>query len=127
MHYIVIESGRHQLSSGKVIEAGKGMATTSRTKQSFSRGFSKVPVVLAMPQTDNEADAVVMHISSVTSSSFTSRMVEQEKGGNIGSKGSHAPEALGYIAIEQGFAKTDGLTMDVKRTSPSITEKMVYD
>ena len=119
---MVMESGRHQLSSGLEIEAGIGTATTSRSTRTFTRNFSGVPVVFAMPQTENESDGVVIHVDGVTSSSFRSRMVEQEKGGKIGAGGSHAPETLGYIAVQQGFATTDGLTLEAKRTATAVED-----
>ena len=120
--YLVLEAGRHQLSDGTEIEAGKISADSSFSSYSFQQAFSGTPALLAQVQTYNEADACNVHVRNVTSSGFQLLVIEEEAGGGTGSGQSHASETVGYVAIEQAHGQTDGLTYDAKVTPNDITD-----
>ena len=110
--YLVFESGRHQLSDGLEIKAGKTSASSNGWRTvTFGSAFSRTPVIFSQTQSLNETDAVVTRQSNPTSKGFRVRLQEQEA-----STGGHKSETVGYIAMEQGEGSTSGIRYAVGRT-----------
>lgn len=103
-HYLVVEQGTHELADGTVIEAGSGVVGDTDTTFSFDHGFSTAPVVFSQPQTENDAEPVVVRQSAVGNADFDVRLESDEEGGQ-----NHPDETVGYVAIES-TSGTSGTT-----------------
>ena len=95
--YIAIEKGSFILENGKRVEAG--MFNTDLTDYpetiAFAAQFPVMPVVAASIVTENEYDAVVSRVDSVTENGFDYQMQEQEVNSPL-----HTFEDVAYIAWE---------------------------
>lgn len=94
--YIVLESGRHLLEEGALIEAGKVSVNQDFKRVDFTNEFDSAPVVLTQSQSYNGGQAVVTRQRNFDSKGFEVRLQEEEK-----SNGIHAYEDVGYVAVEQ--------------------------
>ena len=123
VHYLVMESGEYTLTNGTKIKVGKRPLGTRFSDVVFPSRFDKIPVVLCMTQTENEADPIVVHMENATRTKFRARLREEQAGGRIGNGSSHTPEILGYVAIEPSSGKTDNITFEAGLTPRVVDEK----
>lgn len=100
--YVVMESGRHVLPDGRVVEAGN-LAAVDHDWQavSFAQAFAAAPTVLSQAVSFDGPDAVVTRQRGIDADGFDVRLQEQQTGGT------HLGETVSWIAVEQGF-DTDG-------------------
>lgn len=99
MGYVVIKAGKHLLSNGKKLEAGK-ITTNAANKSSYatvglSQSFDKTPVVISQVQTYNGSSAVVIRQKEISKTSFKLQMQEEEENKDS----THSSETVGFIAI----------------------------
>ena len=95
--YLVLESGRHEMSDGSVWEAGSFYLGDSGVMngQNYLQGFSGLPSLLLTVQTcDDSTKPVVARARNVDSYGFDAGLFTQES-----LVGSHAQEAVGYLAV----------------------------
>ena len=126
--YMVVESGRHTLPSGLVLEAGRRVVGTSEIFVSYSALPGAVGVFGTIT-TENEAEAVCVRFRNVTSSDFRVRIEEEENGGStVGAlpaniDRSHVLENLDYVVITTGSNDGSGTNkLEVGTTPASVTE-----
>ena len=123
IHYIVLESGKHTLSDGTLLQAQNMTATDQWATYKLSSEFGEAPVLLTQVVSNNEQDSVVTQQKVLSSTRFQLRLKEQEAGGRIGDGQSHAVEVVSYMAIEAGLGFSDGITYEVGFTESLITER----
>lgn len=100
--YLVVESGITTLSDGRVMEAGTLTVAQQRSWRAatFSHPFAEPPLLLLTIQTENEIDTVTVRARDLTNTGFTAAFFEQES--DLLALDTHAPETVGYLAIEYG-------------------------
>jgi hypothetical protein len=119
--YIAMERGRHILSDGAHVEAGR--VVTDVTGQSrftgvgFSRSFRTTPVVLTCLSSTDGWDAATTRISGISGSAFLLGMIEQEANNQ-----EHTAESIDYIAWEPSDGEVRGIRYLVDRTPDEVTE-----
>lgn len=94
IHYVVLESGIHELSGHRSLEVGKVQADHNFTDVWFAADFND-PVILSHSQTYNGWHAITTRQTDGGPSGFSIKVEEEE-----GNDGSHVFEEIGYIAIE---------------------------
>ncbi|MBN2426846.1 MAG: fibronectin type III domain-containing protein, partial [Deltaproteobacteria bacterium] len=120
--YLVLESGRHEMSDGSVWEAGSFYLGDSGVMngQNYLQGFSGAPRLLLTVQTcDDSAKPVVARARNVDSYGFDAGLFTQES-----LMGSHGQEAVGYLAVW----KSDGsgtVTVNGSTQSYELSEIVV--
>ena len=116
--YMVMESGRYQLPSGAWVEAGRLQTPTYNnwTTRTFSKSFSRIPVVLTSVTSVNEADTVVTRLRSATVKGFQVLMQEQQS-----SNQQHRSESIDYIACEPTFGMVNGMHYAVGLMSQAVS------
>jgi hypothetical protein len=97
INWLAVEKGVHTLPDGRVIEAGTTTATGANSTVTLTGGFTAPPVVLTSVMSENDTTTVDSDPWNITSNSFTVSLQEEEAEDDI-----HAPETVGYIAIEPG-------------------------
>ncbi len=107
--YVVMEAGIYELTDGTLITAGYESALDHNWKSIdlSENGFDEVPIVLAQVVTTHAFDPVVVRIRNANENGFQMRLQEDEYNelvtgdstGRLRIPG-HAPERVGYIAIE---------------------------
>ena len=120
--YWVVEAGRHQLSDGKLIEAGHFTANTRYRTVRFSKSFDRTPAVFASSKTLHGKDPIITRIHGVRRGRFLARVQEEEAGGPNGD-GDHHAETIGFVAIEKGLGRTDDLSYEVGLTPNRVTDR----
>lgn len=119
--YIAMERGRHILSDGAHVEAGRVVTNVTGnshvTSVGFSGRFRKTPVVVTGQSSTDGWDAATTRISGVSSSAFLLGMIEQEA--NIQE---HTAESIDYIAWEPSDGEVRGIRYLVDRTPAEVTE-----
>ncbi len=98
--YIVVEAGRHELTNGKVMQAGiiDGITQKWYTHQ-FDQAFDAEPLVFGQCMTENEAEAVNVRFDERNTSATQMRLKLKEQDKAVGG---HLPEMVGWIAVEPG-------------------------
>ena len=97
LHYVVLESGIHELSGQRTAEVGRVKSNHRFTYVPLS-GTVDDPVILSQSQTYNDAEAIVTRQTNADASGFFVKVEEEE-----GNQQAHLEEQIGYIALEQGF------------------------
>jgi len=114
--YLVMEKGRHTLSDGSSVEAGSFAGTTSFKTVSFSKAFTKKPVVLTTIASANEADTISGRVKSVLTTGFSYYFREQEL-----NKNTHVNETVNFIAWEPGKGAIGSVQFEVANTANAVT------
>jgi hypothetical protein len=114
--YLVMEAGVYQLQNGTRIDAGVVEADHNFVEQVFYQTFTTAPVVLTQVQSAFESAAVVTRQRAIDVDSFQVKVQEEE-----GNDGAHAPETVGYIAIEPGAGAIGNMAFEVRRTPNAVT------
>jgi plastocyanin len=116
--YLVVEKGAH-IFGGMKFEARKieDVNVGWRTVELKDGFFSEPPVILTQVVTRNGEEAVVTRIRNVSTSSFEIMLQEEEA-----NDGTHAGEAVHYIAISPGSTQINGKDFVVSKTSNSVTD-----
>ena len=117
--YLVMERGRHQLTDGSWVEAGRleTDATNAFVPVAFGQPFAATPVVLASVTTVNDDVAVATRLREIDVNGFQVGLREQESNPQ-----SHAAEAIDYIAWQPSSGVLDGLRFEVGRTGDEVTD-----
>ncbi|MEL6476807.1 MAG: putative Ig domain-containing protein, partial [Pseudomonadota bacterium] len=102
LSWVAIESGRHTLDNGAVIEAGTGLGGTEFAGVSFSSAFDAAPVVFGQATSDNGPAAITTRLDDVSANGFSFKFQEEEAADQV-----HPTEDLGWIAVSAG--SFDGL------------------
>ena len=107
--FLVVESGRHRLADGTIIEAGT-LESNLLSPQGFERIefsdiFDDAPVVLSQIQTSRGGDYAVTRMKDITGDGFAITMQEEE----ASNSGTHISERLGYVAVEKGVHAEHGI------------------
>ena len=114
--YLVMEKGRHTLPNGSSVEAGTYAGTTSFKTVSYSKPFTKAPVVLTTIASFNETDTISGRIKDVTTSGFAYYFREQEKNQN-----KHVNETVNFIAWEPGTGTIGSVQFEVVKTANTVS------
>jgi hypothetical protein len=107
--YVVLASGRHNLSDGSVWEVGSFdlEGTGSWEHITFRQPFSEPPHVLLTVQTFRGQETVTVRAKQVTVQGFDAALFEEEALMN-----GHAVETVGYLAVKSaakgGVVELDG-------------------
>ena len=117
--YIVVEKGTHALPSGGQLIAGSISLVNSTNRTVSLNGFSAAPLVLSTVASNNDSSAVTTRINSVSSTSFSMKLQEEELNNQI-----HAAESVSYIAISTGKHSLTNYELSVG-TQGSIKENPV--
>ncbi|WP_373508729.1 fibronectin type III domain-containing protein [Thiocapsa sp.] len=119
--YVAMERGRHILSDGANVEAGRVVTDVTGqsqfTRVGFSRSFRTTPVVLTGLSSTDEWDAATTRIRGISGSAFLLGMIEQEA--NVQQ---HTTESIDYIAWEPSDGEVRGTRYLVGRTPDEVTE-----
>jgi VCBS repeat-containing protein len=116
--YLAMERGHHPLANGTWVEAARfDTASMAFTTVPFQQPFQKTPIVLMAIASYNEADAVVGRLRGISTTGFSFRMQEQQSNTQA-----HARETMAYIAWEPTAGAIDGLTVEVNKTAPVVTQ-----
>ncbi|MEM7513340.1 MAG: PA14 domain-containing protein, partial [Bacteroidota bacterium] len=101
INYLVVEAGRHELTNGKILEAGiLDEVNHEWTTENFSEAFSSVPVVMAqIVSNEQEGVNIRLNHSQVNANRLSLKIQNAEKGGL-------SKEKVGWIAVEKGSQKT---------------------
>jgi PKD repeat protein len=119
VNYLALEQGQVTLPDGTIIESGVFNGSTSKQTISYKNAFTSAPVVLTTIISENEKDAVVGRLSSVTSTSFSYLFQEQEK-----TKTNHVTESVAYVAWSTGSGSVDMIQFAVAIPSVTITNNL---
>ncbi len=119
LHYFVVESGRHVLDDGTVLEAGSAQVNQNHATINFSQSFGGSPVVFSSVASVNEATAVTTRQRSVNANSFQVKLQEQEAG--AGGSTAHANESVHWLAIDAGTGSVQGLDFEAGTTGDNVT------
>lgn len=118
LSYLVVESGRHILEDGTILEAGNANNVEENfVTVNYSSAFSATPVVLSQAVTVNGSAAIVTRQQNVGSSSFQVKVQEEEA-----ADGDHAQETISWVAIETGTGATGGKQFEAGRTGDNVTD-----
>ncbi|MFB6268556.1 MAG: PKD domain-containing protein [Halobacterium sp.] len=115
--YFVVESGTHELADGMTLEAGTVNTDHNFSSVEFASSFDTRPVVFSQSQTHNGNQYIVTRNNNVTTSSFLTRVQEEE-----GADGNHTIETVGYVAVEPGTGTNQDTPFEVGRTDPVVEE-----
>jgi hypothetical protein len=96
LHYLVLQSGVHELPGRRKAEVGTIKADHRFTYVPLE-GVIDDPVVLSQSQTYNDAEAIVTRQTDADDFGFFVKVQEEE--GNVRA---HPEEAIGYFAVGQG-------------------------
>ena len=117
LNYLVVEAGNHSLA-GLSIEAGRRTVDERFETQSFSQSFASPPVVLVQCASENESTAVTTRVRNVSANSFQVRLQEEEA-----ADGSHADEALHYVALATGAGSETDWQAEVASLGTAFTHQ----
>ncbi|WP_435360171.1 S8 family serine peptidase [Haloarchaeobius sp. DFWS5] len=115
--YLVVESGVHTLVDGRTLEAGTVSVDEGDDFVAFSAAFGAAPVVLTQTQTVADLDPVVTRVKNVDAGGFSVKLQEEE------SRGGHATETVGYVALATGNSHLDGTGVLVGKTGNTVTHE----
>lgn len=93
LHYVVLQSGIHELPGQRNLEVGRVMAN-HQFQYVPLRGVIDDPVVLSQSQTYEDAEAIVTRQTDADDYGFFVKVQEEE-----GNRRAHPEEGIGYIAI----------------------------
>ncbi len=108
--YLLLASGRHQVSDGSLWEAGKfRLGGTGKWQAvSFRQPLAAPPVLLLTIQTAKDKSAVAVRARKVTATGFEAALFEEEA-----QMDGHGLETVGYLAIQSsagsGLIDLDGV------------------
>ncbi len=121
--YLAMESGRHQLADGSLVEAGRIQtgATNAFVATAFEARFEVTPVVLTAVTSVNEGEAVTTRVRNIDRDGFEVGLREQEANAQT-----HAEESIDYIAWEPSSGIIDGVEFEVGRTDNVVTDDVHY-
>jgi hypothetical protein len=111
---MAMPAGTYELADGRSVEAGR---TTIQNKAFVSvdlDGFTSTPVVFSQVSSDIDASPVVTRVRNISTNEFQVRLREEEAADGV-----HAPEEVGYIAIETG----DDGGIRVDHTGDTVTHE----
>lgn len=114
--YIAMESGRHALNDGTIIEASAFELNDSR-RLSFAGSFDQTPVVVAGVTTYNGGQAVAGRIANISTEGFDFQLQEQE----LNTDG-HTIETVSYIAWEPSIGDMDGYSYEVVKHRDGVDQ-----
>ena len=117
--YLVVEKGTHALPGGGQLIAGYISLVNSTNRTVSLNGFSTAPLVLSTVASNNDSSAVTTRISSVSSTSFSMKLQEEELNNQI-----HAAESVSFIAISSGEHSVSNYELSVG-TQGNIKENPV--
>ncbi len=117
--YMVMEAGRHELSTGINVEAGT-FETNETASVSFETSFSRLPVVISGVTSENDLYAVTGRLYNISKDGFDFSLQEQEK-----HKNSHkCIETISYIAWEPSAGIVNGRSYVVDSTFNEVTDEL---
>ncbi len=118
VNFLVVERGRHQLSTGAWIEAGQINASGGSRwdLQSFTSPFSVMPALFTSIVSTTDTTAVTTRLRQVKVGSFQVRLQKQE---NI--MNAHGSESVNWIAWQPSSGTVDGLKFRVGKTASRVT------
>lgn len=93
--YLVVEDGRHRLSDGTILEAGKATRNHQWATVDFADQFDGEPVVLSQCMSRAGGDPVVTRQRDISVTGFELRLQEEEAKEATG----HVNETIGYAAL----------------------------
>jgi len=110
VNYIVVEAGRWTLDDGTIFEAGH-VDTDTLSEQgfdtvTFQSDFDAPPLVFSQVQTINGTDFVTTRQRATSKDGFQIAMQEEEARNG----GTHAPETIGWLALEAGSGQSGDLS-----------------
>ncbi len=114
--YLAMESGRHELADGSLVEAGR--IQTGATNAFVPTAFNDTPVVLTAVTSVNEGEAVTTRVGNIDSDGFEVSLQEQEANAQT-----HAEESIDYIAWEPSSGIIDGVEFEVGLTLDVVTDE----
>ncbi len=88
----------------------------------FETNFAQTPVIFSQVQTANKSDKVRTRQQNGTANGFEVVMEEEEVKARNGE--THANETIGYLAITEGTATSNGVTFESGATSNSVTHEL---
>ncbi|MCH2130678.1 MAG: hypothetical protein MK179_16160, partial [Pirellulaceae bacterium] len=124
--YVVLESGEHSLLDGTRLEVGTVLTNATVGKLvpsqwetvSFATSFPDTPVLLSQIQTNAGIDYLQVRQNQITPSGAELALEQQE---NI-SAPYPTTERIGYLAIEQGVSRWNGLPFEANNTAMAVTQ-----
>ncbi|MEM1444953.1 MAG: Ig-like domain-containing protein [Planctomycetota bacterium] len=117
VHYVVVESGRHELDTGTTIVAGRAASDGSVTSVTYAGGALTDPTVFAQVTTGNLARALTTRLEVSGSAGFDVRIEDEPS-----FAGGLVVEDVDWIAIERGVGVSLGSRYDVQNTPDSVTD-----
>ncbi len=118
---LVVEAGRHLLGDGTMVEAGTVDTDHTYERVSLTGQYDGTPVVLTQSQTANGPSAITTRQRRVAGG-FEVKVQEEEA-----NDGTHALETVGYIAMEVGASRSNGMNYLVGATPAAVTDTRWYD
>ncbi len=121
--YLAIEKGSNKSDGFNTIDVGEtsNTYTHSTRSQSFGTTFSETPALIVKMATRDGRDTSNVRITSITNSSFSAYIDEEN---STSSEQSHTDEALYYLALlspSNTSSGTFGFTIADDTTAPTIT------
>lgn len=117
--FLVVERGRHELDDGALVEAGSDSVGTGWVKVEFSEPFDAAPVLLTGVMSAYDSAAVTAQARDLTETGFWLRLREEEN-----ADGTHAPEVVGWVAIEPTNGLNGGRAYLAGRTPNNVTDQL---
>ncbi|MEM1097989.1 MAG: cadherin-like domain-containing protein [Planctomycetota bacterium] len=117
VHYVVVESGRHELDTGTTIVAGRTASDGSVTGVVYTGGTLTDPAVFAQVATVNGTRALTTRLEVSGSAGFDVRIDDEPS-----YTGGLVTEAVDWIAIERGAGVSLDTRYDVQSTPNVVTD-----
>jgi len=93
--YLVVESGRHRLQDGTILETGVTTVNQNWTTVGFGTAFDGTPIVLSQCMTRDGSDPVITRQRNISTTGFDVRLQEEE----ANATGPHVNETVGYVGL----------------------------
>lgn len=116
--YLVVEKGAYLMTDGTTLEVGARVVDADFQRVRLSGTYLESPLILTQSQTFNGSDPIVTRQRLAGPRTFEVMLQEAEN-----SDGWHAPELVGYLAMEQKAGETDqGTRYRAKILPQSVTD-----
>ncbi len=119
--YLVVESGRHQLADGRVIQAGYTEVNGEFQSLNFPAAFERTPVVLTQVASDLQSQAVATRMHSAGKGGIKCRLQREDAAENSGNY-HEAWELVTWIAMEEGFGRSANKAYEVGKTADAVKD-----